>query len=152
MNALAWIGAITGLVGGITGLLGFGFQVWFHLASGPRIKLSTLWALNLQKGEESLNIEVVNKGRMSAKIQSISIQYSTSDHSPLSFFPIGDITGPGFPSSIESHSAANWLVTLSSLNAAIASNNATKKVRTRVTLETGKVLESKWITLPEQGK
>ncbi|MFZ9841117.1 MAG: hypothetical protein ACO3H7_04535 [Candidatus Nanopelagicaceae bacterium] len=50
MNALAWIGAITGLVGGITGLLGFGFQVWFHLASGPRIKLSTLWALNLQKG------------------------------------------------------------------------------------------------------
>ncbi len=148
MSALAWIGAITGLLGGITGLLGFGFQVWFYLATGPRVKLSVLWALQLNNEQECLDIEVINSGRMTAIIQSISIVYSTTDHSPLAFFPMGAVTGPSFPHPIESHSAANWLVTQSSLKSAISSINATQSFKVKLTLATSKVIETDWVDLP----
>jgi len=148
MSALAWIGAIAGLLGGVTGLLGFGFQFWFYLVTGPRVKVTVMWALHLQYEQECLNIEIVNRGRMTTKIQSISIIYSTTDHSPLAFFPMGAVIGQSFPHPIESHSAANWLVTLSSLRSAISSINATESIRVKLTLETGRVIESGWVNLP----
>ena len=148
MDTFAWIGAIAGLVGGITGLLGFGFQVWFYFATGPKIALSGYWAFNLQKTQECLNIEVVNKGRMTARLQTISILYSTTQHTPLALFPDGDILGPTFPHSIESHSSGNWLIPLDSLRAAVVHLDAIQSIKIRVVLATGNSIESKWIDLP----
>jgi hypothetical protein len=82
MSSFEWVGAIAGLVGGLTGLIGFGLQVWFHFATGPRVKVSTFWATNVSSGRQLFNFTIINSGRMTANIESISIEYSNTDHLP----------------------------------------------------------------------
>lgn len=149
MSSFEWVGAITGLVGGLTGLIGFGFQVWFHFATGPRVKVSTFWAANLTTGRPLFNFTIVNSGRMTANIESISIEYSNTDHSPLNYFPNGAVSGPPYPLPIESQSSANWLIDLDSLKKAVSQIDAESKIRVRIVMQTGKILHSKEVSLPK---
>ena len=148
MSNFELVGAITGLVGGLTGLIGFGFQVWFHFATGPRVRVSTFWAANVTTGRQLFNFTIVNSGRMTANIESISIKYSNTDHSPLNFFPTGAVSGPPYPLPVESQSSANWLVDLESLKNAVSQIDVESKIRVRIVLQTGKILHSKKVKLP----
>jgi hypothetical protein len=148
MSSFEWVGAMTGLVGGLTGLMGFGLQVWFHFSTGPRVKVSTLWAANVTTGKQLLNVAIVNSGRMTAKVESISIEYSNTDHSPLKFFPDGAVSGPAYPLPVESQSSANWLLDLESLRKAVSQIKVESLVRVRIVLETGKIVHSKRVKLP----
>lgn len=148
MSNFELVGAIAGLVGGLTGLIGFGFQVWFHFATGPRVSVSTFWAANVTTGRQLFNFTIVNSGRMTANIESISIEYSNTDHSPLNFFPTGAVSGPPYPLPVESQSSANWLVDLESLKNAVSQIDVESKIRVRIVLQTGKILHSKKVKLP----
>jgi hypothetical protein len=148
MSSFAWVGAIAGLIGGLTGLIGFGLQVWFHFATGPRVKVSTFWATNVTSGRQLFNFTIINSGRMTANIESISIEYSNTDHSPLNFFPNGAVSGPAYPLPVESQSSANWLVDLESLKKAVSQIDEESKIRVRIVLETGKIVHSKEVNLP----
>ena len=148
MSNFELVGAIAGLVGGLTGLIGFGFQVWFHFATGPRVRVSTFWAANVTTGRQLFNFTIVNSGRMTANIESISIEYSNTDHSPLNFFPTGAVSGPPYPLPVESQSSANWLVDLESLKNAVSQIDVESKIRARIVLQTGKILHSKKVKLP----
>jgi len=148
MSSFVWVGAIAGLVGGITGLIGFGLQVWFHFATGPRVNIATYWATNVTSGRPLFNFTIINRGRMTAKIESISIEYSNTEHSPLNFFPNGAVSGPAYPLPVESQSSANWLVDLESLKKAVSQIDVESKIRVRVVLETGKIVHSKEVSLP----
>lgn len=149
MSSFEWVGAIAGLVGGLTGLIGFGLQVWFHFATGPRVKVSTFWAANVTTGRQLFNFTIVNCGRMTANIESISIEYSNTDHSPLNYFPNGAVSGPPYPLPIESQSSANWLIDLESLKKAVSQIDAESKIRVRIVMQTGKILHSKEVSLPK---
>jgi hypothetical protein len=148
MSRFEMLGAIAGLVGGLTGLIGFGLQVWFHFATGPRVKVSTFWAANVTTGRQLFNLTVVNSGRMNANVESISIQYSNSDHSPLKYFPDGAVSGPAYPLPVDSQSSANWLIDLESLHKAVSQLQVQSKIRVRVVLQTGKIVHSKRVKLP----
>ena len=148
MSSFEWVGAIAGLVGGLTGLIGFGLQVWFHFATGPRVKVSTFWATNVSSGRQLFNFTIINSGRMTANIESISIEYSNTDHSPLNFFANRAVSGPAYPLSVESQSSANWLVDLESLKKAVSQIDVESKIRVRIVLETGKIVHSKEVNLP----
>lgn len=148
MSSFEWIGATAGLVGGLTGLIGFGFQVWFHFATGPRVKVSTFWAANVITGRQLFNFTIVNSGRISANVESISIEYPNADHSPLNYFPDGAVSGPTYPLPVDSQSSANWLIDLESLQNAVSQINVEPKIRVRVLLQTGKIVRSKEVTLP----
>jgi hypothetical protein len=148
MSNFELVGAIAGLVGGLTGLIGFGFQVWFHFATGPRVRVSTFWAANVTTGRQLFNFTIVNSGRMTANIESISIEYSNTDHSPLNFFPTGAVSGPPYPLPVESQSSAYWLVDLESLKNAVSQIDVESKIRVRIVLQTGKILHSKKVKLP----
>ena len=147
MSNFELVGAIAGLVGGLTGLIGFGFQVWFHFATGPRVRVSTFWAANVTTGRQLFNFTIVNSGRMTANIESISIEYSNTDHSPLNFFPTGAVSGPPYPLPVESQSSANWLVDLESLKNAVSQIDVETKIRVRIVLQTGKLVRSKKVNL-----
>lgn len=148
MSSFEWVGAIAGLVGGLTGLIGFGLQVWFHFATGPRVTVSTFWAANVTTRRQLFNFTIVNSGRMKANIESISIEYSNTDHSPLNYFPTGAVSGPPYPLPVESQSSANWLIDLESLKKAVSQIGVESKIRVRIVLQTGKIVHSKKVNLP----
>jgi hypothetical protein len=148
MSSFELVGAIAGLIGGLTGLIGFGFQVWFHFATGPRVKVLTFWAANVTTGRQLFNLTIVNSGRMTSNIESISIEYSNTDHSPLSYFPTGSVSGPPYPLTVESQSSANWVIDLESLKNAVLQIDVESKIRVRVVLQTGKIVHSKKVNLP----
>lgn len=147
MSSFERVGAITGLVGGLTGLIGFGLQVWFHFATGPRVKVSTFWAANVTTGRQLFNFTIVNRGRMTANVESISIEYSNTDHSPLNCFPYGAVSGPLYPLPVESQSSANWLIDLESLKTAVSQIDVESKIRVRIVLQTGTIVYSKKVSL-----
>ena len=147
ISQFEFIGAIAGLVGGITGLVGFGFQVWFHFATGPRVKVNLMWAANMKNGTQLLNIVIVNSGRLAAKVESVSVEYSNTQHSPLKFFPDGTISGPQLPVAVESQSSVNWLIELETIKNAVQKIEADPVVRVRICLATGKIMRSKEIRL-----
>lgn len=148
MSGFEWVGAIAGLIGGLTGLIGFGLQVWFHFATGPRVKVSTFWAANATTGRQLFNFAIVNSGRMTANVESISIEYSNTDHSPLNYFPNDAVYGPNYPLPVESQSSANWLIDLESLKKAVSQIDVESNIRVRIVLQTGKILYSKLVNLP----
>jgi hypothetical protein len=149
MSSFEWIGAIAGLIGGLTGLLGFGLQVWFHFATGPRVSVSTFWAANVTTGQQLFNFTIVNSGRITANVESISIEYSNTDHSPLNYFPNGAVSGPAYPLPVDSQSSANWLIDLESLQNAVSQIRVEPKIRVRIVLQTGKIVHSKEVNLPK---
>ena len=149
LSTLELLGAYSGLVGGLTGLAGFGFQVWFHTSTGPRVKVRLEWAINLADERRSANPIVINSGRLATTIESVSVEYSNRNHSPLSLFYPGTVQGKQLPMRLESHAAISWLLDLEAVQEAVKNLQVQNKIRIKVVTETGKEVRSKWVAVPE---
>jgi DNA-binding sugar fermentation-stimulating protein len=147
MGTFNVLGAWAGLIGGFTGLLGFGLQVWFHYATGPKVKVKVSWAIDLNLDSSAINVSAVNTGRMQALVESASVAFSTESHSPFAFYPAGSIVGPTLPLVLEPQSAANWLVSKEMTLNAIKNQHAKRTFRIQIRLATGKVICSKWVEI-----
>lgn len=132
------------IIGAATGLTALSLQLWQFVLSGARIKVSAAQGFSITTGQQAMIIQITNRGRIAATVQSVSIELGWDElHIPLSQLNQSTFVGPNFPIRIEHLAHEIWSMPLEFILKAQTENVSIHIVRALVTMSTGKKRRSR---------